>query len=311
MKILITGGAGFIGSHLCDTFVKDGHDVLCVDNLMTGKIENINHLFKYDNFKFMNHNVRFYLDIDFHPDQIYHLACPASPVHYQNQSLETLLTCIEGSNNILKFAKDNNSKILLTSTSEVYGDPEISPQNENYWGHVNPVGIRSCYDEGKRVSETLFIEYNKTYNVEIRIARIFNTYGPRLNENDGRVVSNFITQALTNSPITIYGNGSQTRSLCYVDDQVNGLIKLMNSNSYVGPINIGNPNEMTMSMLAEIVIKLTNSSSQIMYCPLPSDDPKKRNPDISKAKKYLDWEPKIDIEEGLKQTIQYFKNRSN
>lgn len=309
MKILVTGGAGFIGSHLCEKLINDGHIVYCIDNIMTGKMENILELLNNKNFTFKNHNVRTPLNIDFSPDQIYHLACPASPVHYQNKSLETLLTCLEGSNNMLKFAKTHGSRILLTSTSEVYGDPEVSPQCETYWGNVNPVGIRSCYDEGKRASETLFVEYQRVLDVDIRIARIFNTYGPKLNEKDGRVVSNFITQAIENSPITIYGNGEQTRSLCYIDDQIDGLIKLMNSSKYVGPINIGNPNEMTMNELANIVIKLTNSNSKIIKCELPSDDPKKRNPDISKAKQYLDWEPKIDVFTGLEKTINYFRNR--
>lgn len=308
MKILVTGGLGFIGSHLCIKLLELNHEVFCVDNLMTGSIDNVKSIIDNKNFQYKIKNVRDPIDIDFIPDQIYHLACPASPIHYQYASLETLLTCLQGSINVLEFAHKCNSKILFTSTSEIYGDPEVSPQHEEYWGNVNTVGLRSCYDEGKRASETLFVEYNRVKGVDIRIARIFNTYGPHLHKNDGRVVSNFIIQALSNIPITLYGDGSQTRSFCYVDDQIDGLIKLMNMDKYVGPINIGNPNEINMKDLAEIIIRLTNSESKIVYCDLPSDDPKKRNPDITKAIKYLGWEPKINLEDGLIKTINYFRN---
>lgn len=315
MNIIITGGCGFIGSHLCEILLKLGHKVLCIDNLITGSLENIKEIINNHNFLFVNYDIKLdtnlFLDKtldNFKPDQIYHLACPASPIHYQNRSLDTLLTNIYGTNNMLKIAEKYKCRILLTSTSEIYGDPLISPQNEEYWGNVNPIGIRSCYDEGKRVAETLMIEYAKNKNVDIRIARIFNTYGEKLDKNDGRVVSNFIIQALENNPITIYGDGSQTRSFCYISDQVYGLIKLMNYNEYNGPINIGNPNEINMKELAELVLKLTNSKSKIIYMSLPSDDPKKRNPDISKAKKYLNWTPLISLEEGLQNTIKYFKN---
>lgn len=310
MKIIVTGGCGFIGSNLCDKLIELGNHVLCIDNLLTGSENNVSHLKTNPNFQFVLHDVKneIYLPSNFIPDQIYHLACPASPIQYQEHSLDTLLTNIYGSINMLKSGKKYNCRVLLTSTSEIYGDPLVSPQNEEYWGNVNPIGLRSCYDEGKRVSETLFMEYNRVENVDIRIARIFNTYGERLHPCDGRVVSNFIVQSINNKSITIYGDGTQTRSFCYIQDQLNGLIKLMNSDQYVGPINIGNPNEINMKELAETIIKLTNSQSKLIYLPLPSDDPKKRNPDISKAKKYLNWEPVVSLEEGLINTINYFKN---
>lgn len=308
MNILVTGGCGFIGSNLCRKLVEQNHNVFCVDNLMTGSITNINDIIDLPNFKYAYYDVKSEYTFEFVPDQIYHLACPASPIHYQNNSLDTILTCIKGAINMLELANKYKCRILLTSTSEVYGDPDVSPQNENYWGNVNPVGLRSCYDEGKRVSETLFVEYNRCLNVDIRIARIFNTYGPYLHENDGRVIGNFIIQALNDKPITIYGNGSQTRSFCYIDDQLNGLVLLMNSDNYVGPINIGNPNEITVRELANIIIKLTNSKSDIVFLDLPSDDPKKRNPDITKAIKYLNWKPKVNLNDGLIKTIEYFKS---
>lgn len=306
MKILITGGTGFLGSHLCDYLINKGNHVICLDNNMTGSVNNIKHLLCNPNFEYIFHDVKIPFDVKV--DQIYHLACPASPIHYQSASLETLLTSINGSINMLELAKKYNARILLTSTSEIYGDPLISPQIEEYWGNVNPIGLRSCYDEGKRVSETLFIEYNRVHNVDIRIVRIFNTYGPRLHKNDGRVISNFIIQALENKDITVYGSGNQTRSFCYVDDQIEGLYRLMNMESYVGPINIGNPNELTVLDIANTIIRLTNSESKIIFKSLPSDDPTKRKPDINKAKKYLNWEPNVDLESGLVKTISYFKN---
>lgn len=312
MNIIVTGGCGFLGSHLCDKLIGEGHTVLCVDNLITGNIGNIQHLIGNPLFMFMDHNVQNKLNLPqgFIPDQIYHLACAASPVHYQEKSLETLLTNIYGTINMLNVAEAHKSRLLLTSTSEVYGDPLVSPQSEEYWGNVNPVGIRSCYDEGKRVAETLCIEYNRVKRVDVRIARIFNTYGPRLHPQDGRVVSNFIVQALNNNDVTLYGDGSQTRSFCYVDDQINGLIKLMNSDDVNGfPINIGNPNEITVGKLAHMIIEMTGSKSKIIYSPLPLDDPKKRIPDITRAKKYLKWEPTVSLAEGLAKTIEYFKNQ--
>jgi UDP-glucuronate decarboxylase len=304
-KILVTGGAGFIGSHLCEKLSNQGHHVLCVDNYFTGSYKNIRHLMDYKNFEVIRQDVCFPLYVEV--DEIYNLACPASPVHYQHDPIQTMKTSILGAYNLLGLAKRTGAKILQASTSEIYGDPQIHPQVESYWGNVNPLGPRSCYDEGKRAAETLFYDYNRTHGVKTKIVRIFNTYGPKMAINDGRVVSNFITQALQNEDITIYGNGSQTRSFCYVDDLVDGLLKMMDSGSFTGPVNMGNPNEFTMLELAQKVIELTNSSSKIIYKNLPIDDPKQRQPDISVAKKVLQWEPKIQLEEGLKNTINYFE----
>lgn len=307
-KILVTGGTGFIGSHLCKKLVEKGNYVICLDNNFTGSLKNIEELLnsKNNNFEFIRHDITEPILLEV--DEIYHLACPASPKAYQYNSIKTIKTNIFGTINSLGIAKRTKSKILLTSTSEIYGDPQISPQTEDYWGNVNPVGIRSCYDEGKRVAETLMIEYNRVHNVEVRIARIFNTYGPNMNKDDGRVVSNFINQILENKDITIYGDGSQTRSFCYVDDMVDGLIKLMESEFYRGPINIGNPHEITIKELAEIILKIIPvSKSIIKYNDLPSDDPTKRKPCIEKAKNLINWEPKICLEDGLTRTINYFK----
>jgi UDP-glucuronate decarboxylase len=307
-RILITGGAGFIGSNLCEKLLNDGHKIICVDNLITGNIKNIEHLFQNSNFKFINHNIINYLEIDEEIDEIYNLACPASPPKYQKDPIETLKCNFNGILNLLELAKKKKAKILQTSTSEIYGEPQINPQHEEYRGNVNTIGIRSCYDEGKRVAETLMMEYHNQYNIEIRIARIFNTYGPKMDKNDGRVVSNLINQALSNSDLTIYGNGEQTRSFCYIDDQINGLIKLMNSD-YIYPVNIGNPYEINMKQLAETILKLTESNSIIVYKELPSDDPTNRKPDISRAKNILNWEPKYDLEKGLMKTIEYFSQK--
>jgi len=301
--ILVTGGTGFLGSHLCEKLLELNNYVICVDNNFTGNLGNIAHLRSNPNFEFIRHDVT--KDLFLEVDEIYHLACPASPKDYQYNSIKTIKTNILGTLNMLGLAKRTKAKILLTSTSEIYGDPKESPQREEYWGNVNPIGIRSCYDEGKRLAETLMMEYNRNCDVDTRIVRIFNTYGPRLNKNDGRVISNFIVQALEGSPITVYGDGNQTRSFCYVDDQIDGLIKLMNSN-YSLPVNIGNPHEITIKEIAEMVIKLTNSQSQIIYKELPKDDPTRRNPDITKAREILKWEPKVGLEEGLKKTIEYF-----
>jgi UDP-glucuronate decarboxylase len=304
-RILITGGAGFIGSNLCEKLLNDGHKIICVDNLCTGNIKNINKFFVNVNFKFINHDIINFLEIDDDIDEIYNLACPASPPKYQNEPIKTLKCNFNGVLNLLELAKIKRAKILQSSTSEIYGEPEISPQHEDYRGNVNTVGIRSCYDEGKRVAETLMIEYHNQHNVDTRIARIFNTYGPKMDKNDGRVVSNLINQALTNSDLTIYGNGEQTRSFCYIDDQLDGLIKLMNSN-YVYPVNIGNPYEINMMQLATTILNLTKSSSRIVYKELPSDDPTNRKPDISRAKNILNWDPKYELEKGLMKTIEYF-----
>lgn len=307
MNILITGGAGFLGSHLCDALIDKGHDILCVDNFFTGNKSNISHLLSNPNFTLIRHDVTFPLYVEV--DQIYNLACPASPIHYQFDPVQTTKTSVHGAINMLGLAKRLRAKILQASTSEVYGDPEIHPQTEDYWGRVNPIGIRSCYDEGKRCAETLFFDYWRQHKLEIKVMRIFNTYGPRMHPNDGRVVSNFIVQALSNKPITIYGDGSQTRSFCYVDDLITGMIKLMESHkSITGPINMGNPSEFTMIELAELVIKLTSSRSKLKFKPLPEDDPKQRQPNISLAKNKLNWSPKISLEEGLDKTISYFKN---
>lgn len=307
-RILVTGGAGFVGSHLIERLLAQGHDVLCVDNLFTGTKSNIDHLRGHSRFEFMRHDVNFPLYVEV--DEIYNLACPAAPIHYQHDPVQTIKTSVVGAINMLGLAKRLRCKILQASTSEVYGDPIVHPQTEEYWGNVNPIGIRSCYDEGKRAAETLFMDYNRQHGIEIKIARIFNTYGPRMHLADGRVVSNFIIQALKGDPITIYGNGQQTRSFCYVDDLVQGLIKLMQSNHDVsGPINIGNPIEFSIRELAEKVLELTGSNSELVLLPLPQDDPMQRKPDISKATSILEWAPEIGLEEGLKRSIPYFKQQ--
>jgi len=305
-RVMITGGAGFLGSHLTDRLLEAGHEVLCVDNLFTGTKDNIAHLHSNPSFEFMRHDITFPLFVEV--DEIYNLACPASPIHYQHDPVQTTKTSVHGAINMLGLAKRLGVKILQASTSEVYGDPSVHPQTEEYWGHVNPIGPRSCYDEGKRCAETLFFDYHRQHRLPIKVARIFNTYGPRMHPADGRVVSNFIMQALKNEPITIYGDGSQTRSFCYVDDLVAGLIALMESGpETTGPINIGNPNEFTVRELAEQVIRLTNSTSEIVQEPLPQDDPKQRQPDIGKAKRDLGWEPSVQLEQGLVKTIDYFR----
>tara|TARA_B110000483_G_scaffold204262_1_gene247135 strand:- start:993 stop:1916 length:924 start_codon:yes stop_codon:yes gene_type:complete len=305
MKILVTGGTGFIGNHLCRKLLNDGHYVICLDNNFTGSMSNIQDMINNPNFEFIRHDITESILLEV--EQIYHLACPASPKAYQYNAIKTIKTNILGTLNALGIAKRVKARILITSTSEVYGDPKISPQVEEYWGNVNPIGIRSCYDEGKRVSETLMMEYYRNHQTEIRIARIFNTYGPKMDKNDGRVVSNFINQCLNNEDITIYGDGSQTRSFCYVDDTVEALIKLMNQEETIGPINIGNPYEMTIKELAIKCLEIIKTKSEIIYQELPSDDPMKRQPNIEKAKKYLDWEPQISLEDGLNKTIKYFK----
>jgi len=304
-KILVTGGAGFLGSHLCEKLLKDEHEVICMDNLYSGSKKNINHLLSNPNFEFMRHDVTFpvYLEID----EIYNLACPASPIHYQWDPVQTTKTNVHGAINMLGLAKRTKAKILQASTSEVYGDPEVHPQNESYWGKVNPIGPRSCYDEGKRCAETLFFDYERQHKLDIIVVRIFNTYGPKMHQRDGRVVSNFIVQALKNEDITIYGDGSQTRSFCYVDDLVDGLIRAMNSNNFSGPVNLGNPTELTMIELAEKIIKLTNSNSKLTYKQLPENDPQQRRPDISLAKKELNWTPVTSLDEGISETIKYFQ----
>ena len=307
MRVLVTGGAGFIGSHLCERLLAQGDDVVCVDNYFTGTKHNVDHLRDHRNFELIRHDVTNPLVIEV--DRIYNLACPASPVHYQYNPVKTTKTSVLGAINMLGLAKRVHARILQASTSEVYGDPEQHPQREDYWGHVNPIGIRSCYDEGKRVAETLFMDYHRQNKVDIRIVRIFNTYGPRMHPCDGRVVSNFIVQALRGEPITIYGDGSQTRSFCYVDDLVSGIMAFMEQDSETGPINLGNPGEFTIRELAEKVVALTGSKSEIVYKPLPSDDPKQRRPDISRAKALLGWEPKIQLEEGLKRTIEDLAKR--
>lgn len=305
-KILVTGGAGFIGSHLCQRLINEGNEVICLDNLFTGSKANIQHLIGNPNFEFIRHDV--VNPILLEVEEIYNLACPASPVHYQYNPIKTVKTSVMGAINMLGLAKRTGAKIFQASTSEVYGDPAVHPQTESYWGNVNPIGIRSCYDEGKRCAETLFMDYHREHNLKIKIIRIFNTYGPNMHPHDGRVVSNFIVQALQGQDITIYGKGNQTRSFCYVSDQVDGFIRLMNSGDEItGPINVGNPNEFTILELAEKVIKLTGAKSKLIYKPLPSDDPMQRKPDITLAKKHLDWEPKIQLEEGLTKTIEYFR----
>ena len=303
--IMVTGGAGFLGSHLCDRLLSEGHEVICVDNLFTGSKDNIRHLLDHDRFEFIRHDVTFplYLEVD----QIYNLACPASPVHYQYDPVQTTKTSVHGAINILGLAKRTGARVFQASTSEVYGDPEVHPQPEGYWGRVNPIGIRSCYDEGKRCAETLFFDYHRQHGTEIKVARIFNTYGPRMNPEDGRVVSNFIVQALKNEPITIYGDSSQTRSFCYVDDLIEGFVRQMNSDPEIsGPVNLGNPGEFTMLELANLVIELTGSTSKIAYMDLPQDDPRQRQPDIGYAKSALGWEPSIHLRDGLNRTVEYF-----
>jgi UDP-glucuronate decarboxylase len=307
-KILVTGGAGFIGSHLCKKLLDEGNDVLCIDNYFTGTKENIRDLFKSTYFEAIRHDICFPLYVEV--DEIYNLACPASPIHYQYDPVQTTKTTVHGAINMLGLAKRINAKILQASTSEVYGDPDVHPQVESYWGNVNPIGPRSCYDEGKRCAETLFFDYNRQHELDIKVVRIFNTYGPNMHPNDGRVVSNFIMQALTNQDITVYGNGEQTRSFCYIDDLIDGMMKMMSSEKTVtGPINLGNPVEFKIIELAQMIIKLTNSKSKIINKGLPIDDPVRRRPDISKAKKYLDWEPHVDVIDGLKETIDYFKKQ--
>jgi UDP-glucuronate decarboxylase len=305
-KILVTGGAGFLGSHLCDRLIQAGLDVLCVDNFYTGSKRNVQQLLDHPRFELMRHDVTFPLYVEV--DQIYNLACPASPIHYQWDPVQTTKTSVHGAINLLGLAKRVRARILQASTSEVYGDPEVHPQREDYWGRVNPIGIRSCYDEGKRCAETLFFDYWRQHQLQIKVVRIFNTYGPRMHPRDGRVVSNFIVQALTGQDITIYGSGAQTRSFCYVDDLVDAMIRMMGSDAdFTGPVNIGNPSEFTMLELAEQVLRLTGSKSKIVFEPIPQDDPKQRQPDIALAKSRLDWSPSVCLEDGLKETIRYFK----
>ena len=307
MRILVTGGAGFLGSHLCEELVNRGDDVICLDNFYTGSKKNVEHLLKNSNFEILRHDVTFPLYVEV--DQIFNLACPASPIHYQRDPVQTTKTSVHGAINLLGLAKRTGARIFQASTSEVYGDPEVHPQDESYWGRVNPVGIRSCYDEGKRCAETLFFDYWRQSKVDIKVARIFNTYGPRMHPNDGRVVSNFIVQALSNKDITMYGSGEQTRSFCYVDDLVVGILKLMETSADVtGPINLGNPNEFTILQLAEKIIDLTQSKSKILFKSLPEDDPRQRQPDITKAEKILNWTPTVQLEQGLKKTIDYFSD---
>jgi UDP-glucuronate decarboxylase len=306
-RVLITGGAGFLGSHLCERLIGEGMDVLCVDNYFTGRRTNVEALLDHPRFEIMRHDVTFPLYVEV--DQIYNLACPASPVHYQHDPVQTTKTSVHGAINMLGLAKRVRATIFQASTSEVYGDPQVHPQTEEYWGHVNPIGLRSCYDEGKRCAETLFFDYHRQHKLKIKVGRIFNTYGPRMHPNDGRVVSNFIVQALKGRDITIYGKGTQTRSFCYVSDLIDAFVRLMASGPEVtGPINLGNPVEFTMIELAELVLKLTGSSSKLIFEPLPSDDPKQRQPDISKAKQALGWEPKVKLEDGLRETIAYFRS---
>ena len=306
-RILVTGGAGFLGSHLCERLLNEGHEVLCVDNFYTGSKANIVHLLDNPYFEVLRHDICFPLYVEV--DEIYNLACPASPVHYQFDPVQTTKTSVHGSINMLGLAKRIKAKILLASTSEVYGDPAVHPQPESYWGNVNPIGPRSCYDEGKRCAETLFFDYHRQHGLRIKVARIFNTYGPRMHPNDGRVVSNFIIQALKNEEITVYGDGSQTRSFCYVDDMIEGLIRLMNSpDDFIGPVNLGNPHEVSVHDLALKIIELTGSSSRVSFKPLPPDDPRQRQPDITLARKELQWEPSVGFEKGLEKTIDYFRD---
>ncbi len=309
-RILITGGAGFLGSHLCERLLNEGNEVLCLDNFFTGTKENIAHMMDNHRFELIRHDVEFPIHLEV--DEIYNLACPASPIHYQHNPIHTTKTSIMGALNMLGLAKRQQAKIMQASTSEVYGDPEVHPQPESYWGHVNPIGFRSCYDEGKRCAETLFFDYHREHKLKIKVARIFNTYGPRMHPSDGRVVSNFIIQALKGEDITVYGNGTQTRSFCYVDELIEGFIRLMAStDKFTGPVNLGNPVEFTIKELAEKVIDMTGSKSKISYKPLPHDDPKQRQPDITLAKQELEWEPVIKLEEGLIKTIHYFESLLN
>jgi len=309
-KILVTGGGGFLGSHLCERLLSEGHEVICLDNFFTGTKQNILHLMENPRFELMRHDVTLPLFIEI--DEIYNLACPASPIHYQHDPVQTTKTCVHGAINMLGLAKRTGARIMQASTSEVYGDPEVHPQTEDYWGRVNPIGIRSCYDEGKRCAETLFMDYQRQHNLQIKIARIFNTYGPRMHSNDGRVVSNFVVQALKGEPLTIYGNGQQTRSFCYVDEMVDAFIRLMNSDEdFIGPVNLGNPGEFTIRELAEKTLAMTGSNSELINLPLPQDDPTQRQPNISLAKEKLGWEPVIKLEEGLGKTIDYFKSIIN
>ncbi len=304
-RVLITGGAGFLGSHLSERLLKDGHEVLCLDNFFTGTKDNIAHLLDNPYFELIRHDVTFPLYVEV--DEIYNLACPASPIHYQHDPVQTTKTSVHGAINMLGLAKRTRAKIFQASTSEVYGDPQVHPQTEDYWGHVNPIGFRSCYDEGKRCAETLFFDYHRQHDLRIKVARLFNTYGPRMHPNDGRVVSNFIVQALQNQPITIYGDGSQTRSFCYVDDLIEAFVRLMDSpDELTGPMNLGNPGEFTILQLAEKVIELTGSKSELVRKPLPHDDPKQRQPDITRAQTHLGWSPTVPLEEGLRHTIAYF-----
>ena len=307
MRILITGGAGFLGSHLCDRLVKDGHEVVCLDNFFTGRKENIAHLLANPRFELIRHDIidSFKVEVD----QIYNLACPASPVHYQFNPIKTVKTSVMGSINCLGLAKRLRARVFQASTSEVYGDPQVHPQTESYWGHVNPIGLRSCYDEGKRCAETLFFDYHRENDVDIRVVRIFNTYGPRMLADDGRVVSNLIVQALKGENLTVYGDGMQTRSFCYVDDLIEGFVRFMNQTETIGPLNLGNPCEFTMLQLAELTLQLVGGKSRIVHKPLPADDPKQRRPDITLAQKVLKWEPSVQLEEGLKRTIGYFRGR--
>jgi UDP-glucuronate decarboxylase len=307
MRILVTGGAGFLGSHLCDRLIKDGNEVVCLDNFFTGRKLNIAHLLDNPNFEFVRHDI---IDpFKYEVDQIYNLACPASPPHYQYNPIKTIKTSVMGAINCLGLAKRLKARVFQASTSEVYGDPQVHPQPESYWGNVNPIGKRSCYDEGKRCAETLFFDYHRENKIDIRVIRIFNTYGPRMHEADGRVVSNFIVQALRGENITIYGDGQQTRSFCYVDDLIEGFIRFMKQTEIVGPMNLGNPGEFTMLQLAELTLKLVGGKSKIVHKPLPADDPKQRRPDITLARKTIKWEPAIPLEEGLGRTIMYFKTR--
>ena len=305
-KILITGGSGFLGSHLCEKLLNSKNHILCIDNYFTSSKKNISHLLDFPNFEILRHDITFPLYAEV--DEIYNLACPASPIHYQKDPVQTLKVNIMGAVNMLGLAKRTKAKIFQASTSEVYGDPKVSPQKEDYWGNVNPIGIRSCYDEGKRAAEALFFDYHRQHKIPIKVARIFNTYGPRMSVNDGRVVSNFIVQCLKNKPITIYGDGSQTRSFCFVDDLIDGIFKLMNSKkSIIGPINLGNPNEITINQIASTIKEIIGSKSKISYKKLPSDDPMQRRPDITLAKKTLNWKPVVSLENGLKKTISYFE----
>lgn len=303
--VLVTGGAGFLGSHLCDRLLSDGHDVICVDNFFTGTKRNIEHLLGHRRFELMRHDVTFPLYVEV--DQIFNLACPASPIHYQHDPVQTTKTCVHGAINMLGLAKRLKARIFQASTSEVYGDPVVHPQPEDYWGNVNPIGVRSCYDEAKRCAETLFFDYQRQHRLEIKVARIFNTYGPRMHPDDGRVVSNFVVQALMGKPITIYGDGNQTRSFCYVDDMIEGFVRLMSSPACItGPINLGNPAEFTIKELAELTIEMTGSRSKLTYLPLPQDDPRQRQPEIRRAREHLGWEPTIALRQGLLQTLEYF-----